>query len=124
MGKELTLEEIEEIRKDPNNVNWFEISAYYILSEDFIREFKDKVEWWNICLNRTILSENFSREFQDKIDWYYISCTQNLSKLFIYEFYDKVYWSYLIKKHNFSDAPKHVKLYIAMNHRELLEYFK
>jgi hypothetical protein len=28
-----------------NKVNWFYISQYKKLSEDFIREFKDKVDW-------------------------------------------------------------------------------
>ena len=100
MKKELTLEEMKKFIRDPDNVNWNYICIYKILSEEFIRE------------------------FQDNINWYNISFCQNLSKSFIYEFYDKVYWPDLINKHDFYDAPKHVKLHMAINHRELLEYFK
>ena len=30
------------------NVNWITISFYYTLSENFIREFQDKVDWFYI----------------------------------------------------------------------------
>ena len=43
-----------------------------ILSEDFIREFKDKVDWMLISKSQT-LSEDFIIEFKDKVDWWYIS---------------------------------------------------
>ena len=42
------------------------------LSEDFIREFQDKVDW--DCISKyQNLSEDFIREFQDKVDWQEIS---------------------------------------------------
>jgi len=28
------------------------------------------------------------------------------------------------KNYNFKDAPKHIKLHVTLNYRELLEYFK
>ena len=30
------------------SINWFNISYQYILSENFISEFKDKIDWVNI----------------------------------------------------------------------------
>ena len=123
MHKKLIQEEIEEIRKNPDKANWFEISYYKTLSEDFIREFSDKIYWTQASYHQK-LSEKFIQEFSDKVHWDLISWVQTLSKSFIYKFYDKVCWPNLIKKHNFHDAPKHIKLYIAMNHRELLRYFK
>jgi hypothetical protein len=36
---------IEEIRNNPDEVDWEEISFSQKLSEDFIREFQDKVDW-------------------------------------------------------------------------------
>ena len=42
------------------------------LSEEYIREFQDKVNWHMISCYQT-LSEELIREFQDKVDWYYIS---------------------------------------------------
>ena len=56
------------------------------LTEEYIREFQDKVDWKSISW-RQKLSEEFIREFQDKVYWKYISCDQKLSEEFIKEFY-------------------------------------
>ena len=48
------------------NVDWLYISVYYKLSENFIREFQDKVHWVHISYKQE-LSENFIREFKDKV---------------------------------------------------------
>ena len=48
------------------NINFNYISYQYILSENFIRELQDKVDWCYIS-ERQKLSENFIREFQDKV---------------------------------------------------------
>ena len=71
---------------------WCKISCGHILSEDFIREFQDKIDWHCISIYQK-LSEEFIREFQDKVNWYEISSSQILSEEFIKEFADKVYWS-------------------------------
>ena len=65
------------------------ISKYQNISKDFIRKFKDKVNWYWIS-SKIKLSEDFIREFQDKVNWYWISCKQKLSEDFIREFQDKV----------------------------------
>ena len=65
------------------------------LSAEFIREFKDKVDWEYISSYQT-LSEDFIREFQDKVDWYFISMHQTLSEEFIIEFQDKVNWNMVL----------------------------
>jgi hypothetical protein len=69
---------------------WVEISYKVDLPEDFIREFKDNVDWYWISLHQT-LSEDFIREFQDKVYWYHISWYQKLSTNFINEFKQKGY---------------------------------
>ena len=79
----------EFIREFKDKVNWHYISHKQKLSESFIREFKDKVNWHNISENQ-ILSESFIREFQDKVKWSTISKYQNLSESFIEEFQDKL----------------------------------
>ena len=78
-------------------LNWVEISYYQVLSEDFIREFKDKVYWKQISYKQ-VLSEDFIREFQDKVYWVNISYKQELSLEFIKEFEDKVDWNILKEK--------------------------
>ena len=60
-----------------NDVNWGYISIYQKLSENFIREFQDKIDWYFI-LKYQELSEDFIREFKDKIDWLCILNYQNL----------------------------------------------
>src|SRR5574344_179490 len=74
-----------------DEVDWFWISKYKKLSENFIREFQNKV-YWNRISEFQKLSENFIREFQNKVDWVYISKYQKLSEDFIREFQNKVYW--------------------------------
>ena len=79
------------IREFQDEVDWVLISAKQNLSESFIREFQDKVNWYYISIYQK-LSESFIREFQDKVDWCYISINQSLSESFIREFQDKVDW--------------------------------
>ena len=74
-----------------NYGNWARLSLCESLTEDFIQEFKDKVDW--TCISRyPHLSEDFIRKFADRVDWYYISTYQYLSENFIREFNDWVYW--------------------------------
>ena len=61
-----------------------------ILSEDFIREFIDKVDWSAVCRYQK-LSEDFIREFKDKVHWGVVSIYQNnLSDEFKTEFANKL----------------------------------
>ena len=76
------------------------IGHWEILSEEFIRNNKDKVDWNWISSNRE-LSENFIREFQDRIDWYWISKYQKLSIKFIIEFKNKINWASLLCKYGY-----------------------
>jgi hypothetical protein len=56
------------------------------VSEEFIREFHDRVDWYLVSSEQT-LSEEFIREFQDRIVWDYLY--QDLSEDFVLEFQDK-----------------------------------
>ena len=47
------------------NVDYIYISYFYILSENFIREFQNNVDWYQISITQN-LSENFIREFKYK----------------------------------------------------------
>ena len=62
------------------------------LSEEFIIEFKYKVNWSNISKFQK-LSVEFIKEFKNKVNWEYISVYQKLSESFIKEFKDKLYLS-------------------------------
>ena len=79
-----------------NYDNWARLSLCESLTEDFIQEFKDKVDW--TCISRyPHLSEDFIRKFADRVDWYYISAYQYLSENFIREFADRVAWDWIVK---------------------------
>jgi len=78
--------------KDKLEIELFCICAE--LSEDFLREFKDEfdcVDWINISYLQE-LSEDFIREFQDKVNWTGITMCQDISEDFIREFQDKIDW--------------------------------
>ena len=47
------------------NIDWYSI-FYYTLSENFIREFQDKVNWTQISVNQK-LSKKFKEEFKHKL---------------------------------------------------------
>jgi hypothetical protein len=73
-------------------VEWKEISSQKKLDQDFIREFKDRVNWEEISFHQT-LDESFIREFKNRVSWGHIFWSQNLSSLFFEEFEDKIPWT-------------------------------
>ena len=88
--------------KSLDDVNWHYISIRKNLSENFIREFKDKVYWIEISYYQN-LSENFIREFQYSVTWSYISERQKLSEEFIREFKNRVNWDNISKYQKLSE---------------------
>lgn len=64
------------------DIKWDKISSKFRLSEQFIENYKDKVDWTAISCYQ-ILSEEFIEKFQDKVHWGFIFSSQNLSKDFI-----------------------------------------
>ena len=87
------------IREFADRVNWYYISKDQQLSESFMEEFEDDIDWWCIS-QRQILSENFIRKYANKVAWNLISMYQTLSEDFIMEFKDKVNitWILLFQK--------------------------
>ena len=80
------------IREMKDYVDWDRIWQYQkYLSEDFIDEFIDKADWWNICLFRD-LSEKFMDKHSDKLKWDIISSNQKMSEAFIDKYADKIEW--------------------------------
>jgi len=96
--------DIEAIRKDLNKLKMNFIPVQD-LSEDFIREFQDIIDWyWNSYSQK--LSENFIRKYQDKVDWLNISAIQKLSKEFIREFSHKICFYSIMYNRVISDEVK------------------
>lgn len=92
--RQLTQEEINDIRNNPDQQDWNTISYEYVLSEAFIREFQDKVNWYGISRSQS-LSEEFIREFLEKVDWFWVSANQKLSEELIRGSLDKVHWFWI-----------------------------
>ncbi len=55
------------------NVNWFSICFYHILSENFIREFENKVDWRDVYQCIKYYPKTSYLEFQNKVYWDCIS---------------------------------------------------
>ena len=89
----------EFIREFANKVNWNHVFHYQTLSENFIEEFENNIDWWYVSQYQT-LSESFIRKHADKVAWNLISMYQTLSEDFIMEFIDKVNitWIQLFQK--------------------------
>lgn len=92
---------IQFIRKFKDRVNWGMLSLGN-RSEEFIREFQNYVHWKDISLHQT-LSEEFIREFQHRVDWDCITAQQNLSESFFREFQHLISWRCISSVHLFSD---------------------
>ena len=82
------------IREFKDKLNWKYVSRYQILSEDFMREFKDRMNWGYISAYQ-ILSEDFMREFKNKLDWEWLTLCQVLPGNLIRELKDKVNWGHI-----------------------------
>ena len=71
------------------------------------------------------LSENFIREFADRVDWDYISIIQHLSEDFIREFADRVDWDYISKHQVLTpEFAKEMKISIRNNSSRTSEEWK
>ena len=97
--------------------NWYDWRFYSNnnLSEEFIKEFQNKVEWDYISIYQN-LSEDFIRNekpFISPMNWTYISEYQKLSENFIREFKNNVNWEYISKYQTLSEDFK----------KELFQYY-
>lgn len=93
-----TEEEIRELWFEDNSPPYFRdvtVGENEELSIDFIREFKDKIDWHNVsCWQH--LSEKQIEEFKDQLDWWYISKKQNYSLSFIEKWKEKLDWFWVV----------------------------
>ena len=71
--------QITHIAQLTTPINWTMVSFYENLSENFIREHYDKVDW-DALLEGHRFTEEFLTEFKNRFDWLDISCTQVLSE--------------------------------------------
>jgi hypothetical protein len=75
--------------------NWWPVYRQK-LSEQFMRDFRDRVDWMSISICQD-LTESFMREMKDDVLWNYAAENQKMSKDFIIEFHDRINYYCLIK---------------------------
>ena len=75
-----------------DKINWAALAVTDKLSEEFIREFRDKLDWTRITMGYARkFSDSFIREMKDYIDWYYLFTERkNMSMDFIREIVKKL----------------------------------
>lgn len=101
MAEELLVYKLEDLEHSPygfivselDKKDWYEISSYSELSEEFIRTYHDKIDWPTL-IGSGALNEALIRDFQHYItlpvDWERIAMYyEGLSKEFLIEFLDK-----------------------------------
>ena len=64
------------------------LSSYQVLSEQFIRDFKDKLNWFSISYNQNLSSE-FISEFENKIDFNAYSNNKYLDINIVKKYWDR-----------------------------------
>ena len=114
----------EQLRR----VNWDKVSQQTELPIEFIREYKDYLNWSHICKCQTLtedlidefafrltytnwryiseyqkLSEKMIAKYANKVDWYYITLHQKLSPAFIKRFQDEIHWEKLAGRKKLSE---------------------
>lgn len=82
----------ESLYENNSRSFWYSVSRNQKLSEDFIRDYSEKLNWEYITSSQE-LSEDFVIEFSDKIYWYDYSANKKLSKRILEKCTKKISWS-------------------------------
>lgn len=75
---------------------WNSIEKEGNLSENFMREHKDNINWTKICRHQT-LSENFILEMEDYIDFHVLLIYQTFSENFIEANEHLLHWDHIAR---------------------------
>ena len=94
-NKKYPEEELENKINSFDEDDWYSISEYQSLSEEFIEKYSNKLNWYWIS-KRQSLSEKFIEKHSDKVVWEFISELQSLSEEFIRKHINKIHISWLM----------------------------
>lgn len=87
------------IREFKDKIDMQCVGTQQVMSEKFLEEMKEKVAFLTIAKHHR-LGEKFIRKWHDKLDWHYISRCQDMSEDFIEEYQEKIYWwDYFYRNH-------------------------
>ena len=92
--KELNMDYIQRAAKSNKDFRgfWRNISANYNLTPEFVREYKDKLNWWTFSRNRKFpFTDEFLEEFKDYINWHEYCSVHKVSEQQYLKFRDKIH---------------------------------
>jgi hypothetical protein len=101
----MTEKELRTHIKNNEFIEWDVISRTVKLSEDFIREYADKVWWFYISKYQT-LSEELIKDQLVNLDKYVLSRYQKLSNEFILEYFDILHPNMLLENGKLKLSPQ------------------
>lgn len=111
----------EFIREFKDRLNWFDICQYQKLSISFMIKFADYLSWKHVSEFQT-LTEEFIHLFHNFVDWENISKKQVLCEAFIKKYYKKVNWVNISKHQTLTE--NFIDVYKYLLHWEYLDYSK
>lgn len=80
------------------------LSSYSMLPYDFMLKYKDKLNWFKICINRHMSIEFLEKpELRDYLDYGMISAFQKLTEEYIDKHYDLLDWYQICRIQDLSD---------------------
>lgn len=97
-----TEDQIRELAPFFNIEEWKKVSGfqYEQISEEFIREWNDKLNWMLLSFHYTF-SYEFLREFKDKLDWRPICSHYKINNDFLREFFNYINWHFVARFQEF-----------------------
>lgn len=100
VGQKVVEEFVDKNRE--KNINWNAILRNNSLTTDYIRLHLQQMEkgvwhFWNNISEKQKLDEDFIIEYKDKLDWRMISRTQVITEKIMEKCADKICWNILIK---------------------------
>ncbi|HUS49309.1 MAG TPA: hypothetical protein VMZ91_04045 [Candidatus Paceibacterota bacterium] len=99
---------VEEFKRKASGVDhfggiWLKITLDDKLSEDFIREYPDRVQWF--CLgNHYRFSDKFIEDFKSEINWKILSWNNEFPDSFLDKYKDRIFWDEYCYKHECSET--------------------
>lgn len=90
------------IRNNQDEIDWCRIVETQVLSEDIIMEFHKKMIWHQLS-RQQVLSEDLIRTFLHEVDWAGISYSQKLSESFIGQHEHEIKWGYIAANQTLSE---------------------
>jgi hypothetical protein len=102
--KSILYDQLDYYIKMYSNLNNYILYINELITEEFIEEFKDILNWKYICIYQYLSNEMIDK-YSDYVKWFYVSKIQNISEENILKYKDKIYFKelfrnqYIIKKY-------------------------